>query len=173
MSNKQTNFYAPLSAQYHTLSDACLSLDDFARLESVLGLLFQLDPTADPSRAYLLFTGYECIGMGKTVPAEHILQNLRTQFPRNIFFRTFERSFPDTVPKRSGQMIFANIAGNFMHRCVLLTSLRLSKKSACFKSALPPGQNFIPTNSGKKSGKPSGRQGFLPSSSVPWHSPEK
>lgn len=82
MSNKQTNFYAPLAAQYGTLSDARLSLDDFARLESVLGLLFQLDPTADPSRAYLLFTGYECIGMGKTVPAEHILQNLRTQFPR-------------------------------------------------------------------------------------------
>ena len=56
MSNKSTDFYAPLSAQYRTLSDARLSLDDFARLESVLGLLFQLDPTADPSRAYLLFT---------------------------------------------------------------------------------------------------------------------
>lgn len=82
MSNKSTDFYAPLSAQYRTLSDARLSLDDFARLESVLGLLFQLDPTADPSRAYLLFTGYECIGMEKAVPAERILQNLRTQFPR-------------------------------------------------------------------------------------------
>ena len=82
MSNKRTDFYAPLAAQYRTLSDVRLSLNDFARLESVLGLLYQLDQHADPSRAYLLFTGYECIGIQKTDPTEHLLQNVRIQFPQ-------------------------------------------------------------------------------------------
>lgn len=82
MPDKHTDFYSPLAVQYRTLSDARLSLDDFARLESVLGLLFQLDSTADPTRAYLLFTGYECIGIQKASPAEHLLQNIRAQFPK-------------------------------------------------------------------------------------------
>ena len=82
MPDKHTDIYSPLTVQYRTLSDARLSLDDFARLESVLGLLFRLDSTADPTRAYLLFTGYECIGIQKASPAEHLLQNIRAQFPK-------------------------------------------------------------------------------------------
>ena len=39
MPDKHTDFYSPLAVQYRTLSDARLSLDDFARLESVLGCI--------------------------------------------------------------------------------------------------------------------------------------
>lgn len=56
------SWYQPMEAQYLTIEDA-MPLSKFARIEAVLYLLSQMEHSADPDKAYLLFTEYHLIGM--------------------------------------------------------------------------------------------------------------
>ena len=75
---KQNNlsWYQPMEAQYLTIADA-MPLSKFARIEAVLYLLSQMELSADPDKAYLLFTEYHLIGITQGTEMDFILQRAR------------------------------------------------------------------------------------------------
>lgn len=75
---RQTDWYEPLSAQFHGISGA-MPLERFAAIEAVLHLLSLAAPDADPAKAYLLFAQYHLIGMTQSSALEHTLQRARFQ----------------------------------------------------------------------------------------------
>ena len=77
MKDKDKNiWYRPLSAQFQSIENV-MPLRRFAAIEAVLHLLHLTAPSADPAKAYLLFTQYQLIGTTKCSLLEHTLQQAR------------------------------------------------------------------------------------------------
>lgn len=73
MKNNDFKWYQPLSVYFQEINGA-MTLKQFASIEAVLYLLSLNAPSADPTKAYLLFAQYQLIGTTKCSAMEHILQ---------------------------------------------------------------------------------------------------
>ena len=76
VNRNRDGWYAPLAAQFRNVEEP-MPLTKFAAIEAVLYLLSLNAPTADPAKAYLLFTQYQLIGTTACTDMEHTLQQAR------------------------------------------------------------------------------------------------
>ena len=88
------SIYSPLKPQFDQVKGD-LSLESFAKVEALLYLLYRIDPSADPQKAYLLFSRYQVIGAISGTKMDYILQCAR----KSLRYYRSQKNWQDDLQK--------------------------------------------------------------------------
>ena len=76
-----------------------LSLNDFRDVETILSLLNEVSPEADPNKAFLLLTGYNMIAKNNFNKNDYLLQNAKRAFPKYRSKKIWQDRFKKYIGK--------------------------------------------------------------------------